>query len=408
MVTLRPRGAGNASQKGGNAVSSGTRAISKTPEQVMDPAATAVLHGAHTHDRDVTMRLLVDGYAADPYFSNTIHTSALVKQSELWYRNECLVVPAVGSLRQKIIQELHSTSLVAHNGVDKTTELVLRFYWWAGIREDIRKFIALCDPCQRNKSRSKQPAGKLNPLPIPEDKFTCYSMDHIVRLPESKLNEDDPAGFDAVLVVVDRLSKMTTLIPTYTTATVEQHARDFFRFVVSRFGVPKDIVSDRGPIFTSKFQRELNPLYGIHGSYSTAYHPQSDGQTERPRQWVAVAPPIGRALPAAEFAINNSFRSSIGTTPFRLAYGKDPRMPLSTVPVVDIWCASVAKFRNDWQEAISRQDCTCRQRNPVQKPTMTQAVAGWLGMRATLEGLNAGGFGLALQAFSRSGRRRQS
>eukprot|EP00955_Chlamydomonas_euryale_P001276 14941-Chlamydomonas_euryale.AAC.1 len=283
-------------------------------------------------------------------------------QGELWYKGGSLVIPAVGTLRQDIIQELHSSSLAAHNGVDKTTELIMRFYWWPNMRVDIRDHVRTCDACQRNKSRSTKPAGKLNPLSIPEDKFTCYSMDHVVGLPESKMHEDDPVGFDAILVVVDRLSKMTTLIPTHTTATAETTAREFFRFVVSRFGVPQEIVSDRGPIFTSKFQRELNSLYGIRGSYSTAYHPQSDGQTERvnrvlgdmlrnlvgydmPHQWV-------HCLPAAEFAINNSFHSSIGTTPFRLAYGKDPRMPLSAVATVDIKCARVAKFRNDWQESI--------------------------------------------------------
>lgn len=188
-------------------------------------------------------------------------------------------------------------------------------------------------------------------------------MDYITGLPESKMSSDDSVGFDAILVVVDRLTKLVTLIPSYSTANAESTARAFFNNVVCRFGMPKDIVTDRGTVFLSNFQQELQRALGVKQLFSTAYRPQTDGQTERVNRVVgdALRNLAGydlqsdwvSKLAAVEFAMNNSFHASIATTPFRLVHGVDPRMPLSTVPPLDqLRCLATRKFITDNDAAL--------------------------------------------------------
>eukprot|EP00955_Chlamydomonas_euryale_P058564 357113-Chlamydomonas_euryale.AAC.2 len=179
-------------------------------------------------------------------------------------------------------------------------------------------------------------------------------MDFIVSLPESKLYATDPRGYDAVLVVVDRLMNLVTLIPTYTDANAEDTAYAFFANVVTRFGVPKEIVIDRQSLFVGNFQKELHETLGIKGCATTAYHPQSDGQTERNNRVIGdmLCNLVGyerqhdwaRFLPAAEFANNNTFHASTGSTPFRQAYGQDPRMPPQWSPLT-VGCARIATYQ---------------------------------------------------------------
>lgn len=152
-------------------------------------------------------------------------------------------------------------------------------------------------------------------------------MDHIVNLPKSR-------GFDALLVVVDRFTKMAHFIPARTTEKAADLAFQFLDNVVKHHGLPRTIVSDRGTTFTSMFWKEVLRQARIEPLYSTAYHPQTNGQTERTNQtleqylranlnhlqddWAAL-------LPMAEFAYNNARHSSTGLTPFYANYGRHPR-----------------------------------------------------------------------------------
>ena len=157
-------------------------------------------------------------------------------------------------------------------------------------------------------------------------------MDYVVQLPITK------RGHDAILVFVDRLSKMVHLVPTTTKVTGAQTAQLFFDHVFKHHGLPTDIVSDRDSRFTSHFTKELLRLLGTKQCMSTAFHPQTDGQTERTnrvmedmlRHYVGARhDDWDDCLTAAEFAINNSYQESIQTTPFRMIYGIDPQLPLS-------------------------------------------------------------------------------
>jgi hypothetical protein len=134
-----------------------------------------------------------------------------------------------------------------------------------------------CITCQRTKPLRQKPLGLLSPNEVPENFWQIISCDFVTDLPSSK-------GFNAVMVCVDRLSKMVRLIPCHKTISSEVAAKKFRDYVWKDFGLPSRIISDRGPQFVSSFTCALNSLLGITENLSTARHPQTDGQTERMNQ----------------------------------------------------------------------------------------------------------------------------
>ena len=184
--------------------------------------------------------------------------------------------------------------------------------------------------CQANKPSSQKAAGLLQPLQIPSGKWESVSVDLITALPET------PRGNTAIIVFVDRLTKMTHLVPCKTAISSAEYADVFLREVFAKDGCPKDIVSDRDPRFTSDFFRDVCRQLQIKQNMSTAFHPQTDGQTERMNRTVedmlrAYVHPSQMdwdlLLPCCEFAINNAYQDSIKTTPFYLNHGEHPRTP---------------------------------------------------------------------------------
>jgi hypothetical protein len=238
------------------------------------------------------------------------------------------------NLRRDIIDALHGPPHVGHPGRPKTVELVTRTWWWPGLHEDVKDFVAYCDSCQKVKASTQLPAGLLQPLEVPRRKWQSMSMDLITGLPRTR------AGHDAIWVAVDRLSKCAHFAATTTNADAKDIAELLRTRVYVNHGSPLEIVSDRDPRFTAKFSQALFELTGCRSALSTAFHPQTDGQTERvnriledylrhyvgPRQtdW-------DKHLPEAEFAYNNSWQASINTTPFRLTYGQDPIIPFQKI-----------------------------------------------------------------------------
>ncbi|TPX32104.1 hypothetical protein SeMB42_g07648 [Synchytrium endobioticum] len=175
--------------------------------------------------------------------------------------------------------------------------------------------------------------GKLLPLPIPQQNWSAITMDLIVKLPPSKSDEDqDSPTYDSILVVVDRRSKQAHFIPTTEKISAEQMAKLIFSHIICNHGVPESIVSDRGPQFKSKLWKVLFELLGTKTLLSSAYHPQTDGQSERTNQtleaylrcfssynqtnWASL-------LPQAQFAYNNTFHQSIGMSPFYAVTGQN-------------------------------------------------------------------------------------
>ena len=145
------------------------------------------------------------------------------------------------------------------------------------MRKDVRRYIRNCHVCQRSRTPRHRPSGVLRPLPIPDRPWSSISMDFVTGLPWSD-------GNDAIWVVVDRLTKMRHFVPCRTTTSAPDLANLFLHHVWKLHGLPNDIISDRGPQFASNFWRQLCSRLGISPRLSTAFHPETDGQTERANQ----------------------------------------------------------------------------------------------------------------------------
>jgi len=146
------------------------------------------------------------------------------------------------------------------------------------MKREIVSYVAECDVCQRVKAEHLKPAGTLQPLPIPSWKWENISMDFITGLPRTL------HGYNAIWVIVDRLTKSAHFLPVKANYSVEKYAELYITKIVCLHGVPKSIVSDRGPQFTARFWKSLHDATGTDLTFSTAYHPQTGGQTERVNQ----------------------------------------------------------------------------------------------------------------------------
>lgn len=272
------------------------------------------------------------GYKQDPWFAVANNTEPLTLEQGLWYREGKVVVPAVPSVKDQILSQAHDSVYAGHFGFHKTLRLVSRQFWWPHMREDVSHWVTSCEDCQRNKSAHLKSPGKLRPLPIPPGKWDCVTVDFVTELPQTE------AGYDAVCVFCDKLTKMVHLCPTYTSVSALDTAMLFVQHVWRLHGTPTQLISDRGPQFSSNLFREIMGLLQVDQGLSTAFHPQTDGQTERVnrvmeevlRSYVnPTQTDWDRWLPCVEFAINNAVHSGTKETPFFLNYGYHPSTPLS-------------------------------------------------------------------------------
>lgn len=242
-----------------------------------------------------------------------------------------IVVPNAPEVKLLIFQECHDVPLSGHLGTAKTIERVERRFMWPRMHEEIRRYVATCVSCQQNKPSSQLPIGLLQPLPIPERPWQTVTMDLITALPRTK------QGHDAIVVFVDKLTKWATYVPTTTNVDAPTLARIFFQHVVRLRGVPSSIVSDRDPRFTSVFWKSLWQQLGTKLQMSTAFHPQTDGQTERQnrtleemlRAYVSYEQDDwDEHLAAAELAHNCAEHASTGFSPYYLNHGHHPQLPI--------------------------------------------------------------------------------
>jgi hypothetical protein len=258
-----------------------------------------------------------------------------VLEDGLLLKDGLIYVPADTEIKLRILEACHDRRTAGHLGQDKTLELVSREYTWPGMREFVNEYIRTCDTCARNKTPRHRRHGQLQPLPIPKGPWESVSMDFITQLPPSQ-------GYDAIYVCVDRFTKMVHFSATNSDITAEGTAELYLKNIFKNHGLPDDIVSDRGTQFVAKFTRRLLELLDVKGNRSTAYHPESDGQTERMNQTLEQYLRIycdyhqddwSQLLPLAEFVYNNAKNASIGISPFYANYGYHPRATLKIRPV---------------------------------------------------------------------------
>ena len=251
----------------------------------------------------------------------------------LLFRQNLLYVPD-GPSRLQVLHHCHDVPMAGHFGIHKTFELISRRYWWPRLREFVKDYVRSCDTCSRSKHPQHRPYGLLQPMPIPESPWKSISLDFITDLPLSK-------GFDTILTVVDRFTKMAHFLPCTKTITSQETADLLMREVFKHHGLPDDIVSDRGPQFISHFWRHLFKLFQTSCKLSSGHHPETNGQSERTNQtleqylrcfinyqqddWVDL-------LHLAEFSYNNSVHSSTGYSPFFANIGYHPRWTIVEHP----------------------------------------------------------------------------
>jgi hypothetical protein len=181
------------------------------------------------------------------------------------------------NLQRRLIHIHHNLPSAGHPGRWKTYKLLTRNYWWPGMTTDVKKYVSGCDVCQRMKVRLQQPYGPLQPNPVPSGPWEVITVDLITQLPVSD-------GYDAVMVVVDRFSERGHFFPITNQFSAKDLAQLLYERIWTQHGLPLQIISNRGTQFAAALFQEWCELLGIKSTMSTAYHPQTDGQTEQVNQ----------------------------------------------------------------------------------------------------------------------------
>ena len=243
--------------------------------------------------------------------------------------NVRLYVPNSGTLRHDVFRQEHNTS---HFGIHKTYNRMATHFYWNRMFHDVEKWVSSCHECQINKQRQEKTGGLLQPLPIPERCWDTVCADFLTGLPETK------SGHDAILVIVDKLSKRGIFIPTKKTLSAPEAAVLFQDYLFSKHGTPVTIITDRDPKFKGNFWRSMAQQLNIKLNMSTASHPQTDGQSENlirtlsgmlrgyiqkdEQNWDTV-------LSILEFEYNSTKHNSTQLSPFEVDIGYVPHTPTS-------------------------------------------------------------------------------
>jgi len=258
--------------------------------------------------------------------SYTLGTSGL-----LLYKNK-VYVPNDRELKLEILKEMHNMAYAGHPGYQKTVAAVRSHYFLPSLKKEIAEYIARCMECQKVKVEHRHPVGFLQPLPIPKWKWDVVTMDFITRFPRTSKQHD------SIMVVVNKLTKAAHFILLKTTHRAADVADIFLKEVARLHGIPKTIVSNRDPKFTSNFWKGLFKGFGTNLNFSTTYHPKSYGQTERVNRVIEdmlrmyVMDKSSRwedYLHLVEFAYNNGYHASLKMSPFEVLYGRKCNTPVS-------------------------------------------------------------------------------
>lgn len=266
-------------------------------------------------------------------------------------------------LQEEVIRSHHDDPLHGHPGITRTMELIRRHYEFPNMKDKVTKFIKRCVSCQQNKHSTHAKYGEAQAMEPPTAPWTNITMDFVTQLPISK---DPVTGYeyDAIFNCVCRFTKAAEFIPFRHSYTAEQLALVFLDRVVRHHGIPESIISDRDKLFTSNYWTTLLAAIGTKRKLSTAYHPQTDGQTERVNQtmetylriycnqqqdnWVSL-------LPMAQIAYNNKLSEATGVTPFYANHGRHPNLftrALDTPIQTEAAISSVTRLKEVHQKSL--------------------------------------------------------
>lgn len=317
--------------------------------------------------------------------------SGLTLEEDILLHHGLVYIPDDNAIKLELLQHAHDSPSGGHYGYFKTFEVLSRDYHWPGMRKYVQEYCRTCDTCNRSKPIRHAPFGQLNPLPVAQRPWASISFDHITDLP---LVQDK---YDAILVVADRFSKQSHFILASTRDSANDLARQFVANVYRLHGLPTDIVSDRGRTFVSDFWRALCEILRIRPNYSVAYHPQTDGQTERTNQTMETylrcfisyqQDDWDQYLPLAEFSYNNTVHSATNVTPFFALHGYHPTLTITPSIRTTINAPDAREFA-ERMEYIHRQCILHLQRaqdrmrqyydrDHIKAPTYTPGDQVWL------------------------------
>jgi hypothetical protein len=285
----------------------------------------------------------------------------LKQHQGVWYKNERQVVTGDIKDKRHIIQSHHDTPVHGHPGISKTIQLTERLYWWPKMRLDITEYVKGCAECQRHKVNTRPTKAPLQPIypKLEAAPFETVALDFIVKLPISQ-------GYDSILTITDQgCTKAAIFIPCNEDITAEETAALYIKHVFAHFGLPTKIISDRDPRFMSKFIQAACKVTGINHAPSTAYHPRTDGQSERSNQWLETAIQFitdqkqrnwAPYLPIAQFAHNNWPSDTTRKSPFFLLMGFNPRADwvhaTSPIPRVTLHLEQLKEARVQARDAM--------------------------------------------------------
>jgi len=311
-----------------------------------------------------TAKLLAD-------LSITSPKGDFILQEGLIKANGKILVPPDLHLQQQIVSALHSSPVGGHSGAFVTYQRVKQLFVWSRMKTMIKEFVASCQVCQQAKAERVKYPGLLQPLPVPTFAWQVISMDFIEGLPTSH-------SYNCIMVIVDKFSKYAHFVPLSHPFTAYKVALAFMEHIFKLHGLPESIISDRDKVFTSTLWKELFRLAGTKLQMSSAYHPQTDGQTERVNQclegylrcFVHSCPGKWKDwLALAEFWYNTSYHSSLDKTPFEVLYGQQPRhlgidvVDACSVPDLQEWLAQRKLMVQLLQQQLVRVQQ--RQKKPI-------------------------------------------
>ena len=322
----------------------------ETLSEDSNPESQSPTTGFFPKDPAITMKALTSGYNKDPVTQKLV--KALDKGpldnyrllgDKLLFRNR-VYIPNILSLKLSALAEHHDHITAGHFGVRKTLERLSRIYYFPKMASFTEDYVNSCDLCQRNKHSTHKPYGLLKHLSVPMRPWSSISMDFIVKLPLSKLSGSvDTTEYDSIWIVVDRLTKMAHFVPCQETMNAIQLAKLYLIHLFPVHGLPDDVVSDRGTLFTSNFMKALCNLLAVKQKMSTAFHPQTDGQTERTNQTLEQFLRIycdyqqsnwSDLLAFAAFAYNSAHQETIKMSPYYANYGFHPRFSTENVQTI--------------------------------------------------------------------------
>ncbi|KAL2226249.1 UNVERIFIED_CONTAM: Transposon Ty3-G Gag-Pol polyprotein [Sesamum indicum] len=305
-------------------------ALSKRIYQEEDPQTHAISTQIPLWIQEVQL-----SYEGNTLFQTIIQSKILDTTSfpDYIYENGVLkkegsiCVGSHGGIREKVLKTMHDSALGGHSGMQGTYQRLKPLFYWPTMKVDVQEWVRGCEICQRAKHENNQYPGLLQPLPVPEQAWSCVSMDFIEGLPNSD-------GKDSILVVVDRLTKYSHFLALKHPYTATSIAKVFFDNIYKLHGLPVSIISNRDKVLPSRFWKELFTLSGVSLDMSSSYHPQTDGQTQRinqclenylrcmclqkPKKWA-------QWLTLAELWFNTNYHTGLKATPFQALYGYPPQ-----------------------------------------------------------------------------------